>query len=202
MLFWLRITPFQNESMKKLLLAFGLLVVVGAGCVSLGKLGGQKVVDGKWLLAFDLPTPWVMVVPYQSPSNKAVVPSDAVERKDNEIFLQSTAKAILLGGISPDAAVPADSYVGLDGNLLIKVSQLDPRRVIPSEAEDMGDGFSKVKLCDDGGDCQIGGRHNYDYYLKTEATNYKFSVYGDDINQAEQIITSAQVVTTLDAAAE
>ncbi|HRH32118.1 MAG TPA: hypothetical protein PLK06_02210 [bacterium] len=181
--------------MKKLVLVLGLLVAVGAGCVSLGKLGGQKVVEGKWLLAFDLPSSWMMTVPYQSPSTKAVVPSDEVERNDNEIYLQSTTKAIVLGGVAPDASVSADSYTNLSGNLLIKVSQLDPRRVIPSEAEDMGDGFSKVKLCEDGGECEIGGRYNYDYYLKTDTTNYKFVVYGDDINQAEQIITSAEVVT-------
>lgn len=181
--------------MKKLLLALGLLIVVGAGCVSLGKLGGQKVVEGKWLLAFDLPSSWMMAVPYQSPSNKAVTPSDAVQHNDNEVYLQSTTKAILLGGIAPDTSVSADSYTDLSGNLLIKVSQLDPRRVIPSEAEDMGHGFFKVKLCEDGEDCQIGGRYNYDYYLKTDTTNYKFIVYGDDINQAEQIITSAEVVT-------
>ncbi|MEK7183029.1 MAG: hypothetical protein AAB776_00155 [Patescibacteria group bacterium] len=188
--------------MKKVILALGLLLAVGGGCVSLGKLGGDKVVEGDWSLAFDLPSGWFMTAPYQSPNTEAVVPTQSVEKLDNEIYLQTTDKAILTGGVGAEASVPADSYVTLEGNSQIRVSRLDPRRVVPSEAEDMGNGFSKVKLCDDGGECEIYGHHNYDYYLETEDAIYKFIVYGQDINQIEDIIKSAEVVTATDESAE
>jgi hypothetical protein len=69
--------------MKKLLLALGMLLVVGGGCLSLGK--GKEVV-GDWHLAFDLPTGWVMVTPYQEPDSETVVPSQSVDRELNEVF--------------------------------------------------------------------------------------------------------------------
>lgn len=184
--------------MKKLLLALGLLLAVGAGCVSLGKVGGTKTVEGDWYLAFDLPSGWVMTVPYQTPNTEPVTPSQTVDRGDNEVYLQSTGKALLIGGVAPEASVPADSYVTLDNNMQIRVSRLDPHRAIPSEAEDLGHDFSRVKLCEEGEDCQIGGRSNYDYYFHTDSANYKFIVYGDDVNQAENVIMSAQEVTVTD----
>lgn len=188
--------------MKKVLLALSLLLVVGGGCVSLGKITGQKQVEGKWSLAFDLPADWIMAVPYQSPNTEAVTLSQEVDREDNEIYLQSTNTVIVLGGIKPNDDVPAESYTTLDGQTLIKVSRLDPRRVVPSEAEDLGHDFFKVKLCETGEDCQLGGRLNYDYYLKTTDTNYKFVVYGTDLKQAENIILSAQVTAVPNAVTE
>lgn len=181
--------------MKKLFFALSLLLVVGGGCLSLGRLGGPKIVEGDWYLAFDLPSGWVMTVPYQEPNTAKVVPSQSVDRSENEIFLQTTVIAIVNGGIKPGADVPIESYVPLTGQTQIKVSRLDPHRVVPEEAEDIGDGFFKVKLCEDGGDCQIYGRYNYDLYLKTDTANYKFIIYGDDVSTAENIIKSAEVVT-------
>ncbi len=181
--------------MKKLFALLGVLLLVGGGCLSLGKLGNDKVVAGDWHLAFDLPSGWVMVVPYQTPNTEPVVPSQAVDRDNNEVYLQTTDKAIVIGGIAPEAEVPAETYVTLSGQTQIRVSQLDPRRVVPSEAEDLGDGFFKLKMCEAGEDCQLGGRSNYDYYFKTDSANYKFIVYGDDTKLAEDIISSAEVVT-------
>jgi hypothetical protein len=182
--------------MKKVILALGLLLAVGGGCVSVGKLGADKTVEGDWYLAFDLPSGWVMTAPYQAPNTEAVAVSQDVDRDSNEIYLQTTDKAIVGGGIAPDAEVPTDSYVSLlPDNTQIRVSRLDPGRHIPDGAEDLGNSFYKVELCEDGEDCQIGGRHNYDYYLETEDAKYKFIVYGVDTDKAEDIITSAEVVT-------
>ena len=181
--------------MKKLLLAMTMLLAVGAGCMA-SQGGKNAVVDGKWSLAFDLPEGWVMVVPYQAPTSDVVVPSENVERLDNEVYLQSTAKAILSGGIGAEPEVPTDSYETLVGNSLMRVSRLDPRRLIPSEAEDLGDGFYKLKLCEDGEDCQIYSHYNYEYYLKTDAANYKFILVGDDVEQMIDVVMSAKVVNT------
>lgn len=166
--------------MKKLLLTLGLLIAVGGGCVgALGdKFGGDKTVEGDWHLAFDLPDGWVMAVPYDEPDSEAIVPDQAIARDLNEVYLQSTDKAVIADGSTPDAAVSTDTYV-TSGYTQIRVTQMDTRRVIPSEAEDLGDGFLKL----DG-----------DFYLKTESANYKFDIRGDDTDQAEDIILSAEVV--------
>lgn len=182
--------------MKKLLFVMGILLFVGGGCVSAKTLGGvQRTVEGDWYLAFDLPNGWVMTDVYDAPRDEAVTPNQTVTREQEEIYLQTTTKAILLGGIGAEDTVAADTYVALQDQTLIKVSRLDSHRVVPSEAEDLGDGFFRVKECEDGEDCQIYGRYNYDYYLKTDGANYEFEIYGSDTKQAENIILSAEVVT-------
>lgn len=185
----------NDENMKKVILALGLLLAVGAGCVSVGKLGGNKTVEGDWYLAFYLPSGWVMTSTYRQPTSEAVVPSREVDRDDQEVFLQTSDKAILIGGVGPEAGVPSESYTTLEGNSRIEVSRLDTHRRIPSEAEDLGNGFFKAKECETGGECQMYGRYNYDYYLQTDDANYEFVVYGQDIDKIEDIIKSAEVVT-------
>ena len=184
--------------MKKLLFVASLLLVLGAGCaVGVPKIH-QPTVEGDWYLAFDLPNSWLAAKPYQEPDQKLVTPVTTISRTDNEIVLQNTDKAIVRSDRTPDAAVPADSYVRLGTDYAqIVVTRLDTRRVIPSEAEDLNNGFSKLKSCDPGGECQKNGRYNYEYYLKTEVENYKFTLYGDvgQIEAMERIIKSAQVVT-------
>lgn len=188
--------------MKKVILGLGLLLAVGGGCAA-GGLGGDKKVEGDWFLAFDLPSGWVMTDPYQEPNTDDVTPSQDVNREDNEIFLQTTDKAIVTGGVKPDSSVPEDSYVVRgDGYSQIRASRLDPARLIPSEAEDLGDGFFRVKLCEAGEDCQIYGHHNYDYYLDAGDAKYKFILIGGDVEEMIDIVTSAKVVTETEEAAE
>ena len=149
--------------MKKLLLVAGLLLAVGGGCVSLGKLGGPKTVAGDWYLAFDLPASWIMVDEYESPEALVVKPDQTVDGKDHIVFLQTTNKAIVSDGKTPDALVPADTYV-TSGYTQIRVTRLDSHRVIPSDAIDMGDGFSKSQDDDN------------TFYLKTETDKYEFDI--------------------------
>lgn len=173
-----------------------LLLIMGAGCLS-----GQREVTGDWYLAFDLPSDWVMVDDYNNPGSKAVELDYDVDRIDSEVVLQNIDKPIVFSnGVTPEESVPADSYVMTNGTR-ITVTHLDPRRVVPSEAEDLGDGFSQVKLCDEGGECQRDGAHNYEYYFVQDANKFKFQVSTHAENkqtaiaEAESIIRSAKLVT-------
>ncbi len=185
--------------MKKIFLALGLLLVVGGGCVSVGKLGGEKTVEGDWHVAFDLPSDWVMVVPYGRPDTEVVVPSQAIDRSLSEVYIQTTEKAVVIGGIAPEDEVSTDSYVLLgQDHSLIHVRRLDSSRLLPEGAEDLGNRFFKIKQCEEGEDCQIDGRHDYDYYLETDEAKYMFTSFGERIDDMEKIILSATVVTETD----
>ena len=189
--------------MKKLVVLFAVLLALGAGCVQLGKLvPGQKEVAGDWYLAFTLPAGWVMVDDYNDPVRNEVALDFDIAQSDSEIVLQNVDKPIVFSsGAAPDESVSADSYVINEGTR-ITVTRLDPRRLVPSEAEDWGKGFFKLKLCEEGEDCQIGGAHNYEYYLVTENAKYKFEVNtraadrSMAIDEAEDVIRSAKEVTT------
>ncbi len=173
----------------------GLLLAISVAYVVI-KPGGEKIVTGDWYLTFDLPTDWVTLAPYQRPNTEATVTSAEISLALNEVYLQTTDKAIVIGGIVPEAAVSIDSYVLLmPDHSQIRVSRLDPSRIIPGEAEDLGNGFFKVKLCEDNADCQIYGRHNYDYYLETDEAKYLFVSFGQDTDEMEDIILSAKIVT-------
>ena len=174
--------------MKKTVLALSLLLAVGGGCVGLGK-GGHKVVEGDWYLAFDLPSGWIMADEYQTPKVLVVIPDQTVDKNDNIIFLQTSPKAIVSDGSTPAEAVPADTYI-TSGYTQIKVSRLDSHRVIPSESEDLGQGFFR-----DSEDANV-------LYLKTETEKYEFEILGDNKTQAEDIVQSAEVVTAVEAAQE
>ena len=144
--------------MKKLFALVAGLVLVGAGC-----LGGSKPITGDWVLAFDLPSDWVMVTPYQEEAD-----FDAkINRNDAEVFLQAN-----------DATEPA-----------MKVSQLDPRRVIPSEAEMLKDGTFRVEVCS-----ECAGAQKYEYYLQLGSDKYKFIIVDENLTTAEveRIIYSSQ----------
>ncbi len=182
--------------MQKLFLSLGAVMLLGAGCLN---LGGDKVVSGDWYLAFDLPEGWIMADDYTAPSDERVDLDREISGEDNEIVLQNTDKPIIFGGIQPDEAVPADSYVAGSGTR-IDVTRLDARRLIPDEAEDLGDGFFKLKLCEDNEDCTLGGKDNYEYYFDAGTDKYRFEAYSSDNNQfdeVEDIIRSAQVVTDM-----
>ncbi len=181
--------------MKKIALFLLAFVFVGAGCAS---SLGNKTVQGEWTLAFDLPEGWVMVQPYQ-PSDTPINLGGDIEPTDSEVVLQSTSAHILTGGVGIE-----EDRVSLFGDYLtvedawtqISVTKLDTRRVIPSEAEDLGDGFFKETVCEEGGECTQYAQSRFVYYLKTDAANYKFMVLqsNQDITVAEEVIFSAEVV--------
>lgn len=168
--------------MKKLLALFSLLLL-GAGCLPIA----NKQVEGRWHLAFDLPKDWVMVKPYEADS-RAPVNYD-VRKEDTSVYLQNTDQKICRTTECPEDTVTIGS-----GHVFIEATMLDPRRVLPEEAEDIGNGFLKIKLCEDGGPCQANGAGNYQYFYKGEQGNYKFTYYGA-ASEAERVITSAEEVT-------
>lgn len=184
--------------MKKGLLSLGLLIMVGGGCLSLPSVG-QKTVVGDWHLSFDLPAGWRMVETYSDPTTNPITLSYGVDRADNQIIIQNVDKPLVLStGAAPQTSTPSDTYVVGDGTRIL-VTYLDSRRVIPSEAEDLGDGFFRVMLCAEGGDCQADGRYNYDLYLVTATAKYKFEIQSQALNKpykiAEDIVLSAKVTT-------
>jgi hypothetical protein len=165
--------------MKKVFSIALALVLVGAGCTS---LGGNKVVTGDWTLAFDLPNDWVMVQPYQ-PSDTPINLEGDINPRDSEVILQSTANHILPAG----SGEIEEDRLGLFGEVVtsdylqISVLKLDPRRIIPSESEDLGDGFFK--------DGEV-------YYFDTGEEKYKFTIKADGLDEsaAVDVIMTAQVV--------
>ncbi len=172
--------------MKKFFLAFALLLSIGAGCLPVA----NRVVEGKWQLAFNLPNGYVMVKVYNSDSKQ---PLDYdIKRDDSSVMIQSTDKKLCY---SSGRACEDVTAVTPDGDdMQITVTKLDARRILPEEREDMGNGFSKVKFCEDNEDCRLGGAGNYEYFLETEGGNYKFE-YRGDTSTAEKIIKSAKPVT-------
>ena len=186
--------------MKMLLAGMtAVLMLMGAGCTdNLPLVGGEDTVEGKWRIAFELPEGWAMLKDYDLPRNEAVTPSEEVTRDLTDVYIQNTTKAVVTGGIQPEAEVPADTYV-TDGFVQIHAFRLDERRVIPSESEDLGDGWYRLKLCEAGEDCTIYGQYHYDYYLvSSSGAKYKFNIVtrGVDPQQAIDVIMTAQEVTT------
>ncbi|MBU1126145.1 MAG: hypothetical protein ABH826_02470 [Patescibacteria group bacterium] len=181
--------------MKKILLFAVSLALVGAGCLG----GGNKTVEGDWVLAFDLPKEWVMVAPYSLDS--PIDLEKQIERTDSEVWLQSTPKLIYQSsGFKPNDETIAEAGLDWDEDVVtqeysqIVVTYLDSRRLIPEGAEDLGNGFYKFKLCEDDEDCRIGGAYNYEYYLVTQDAKFKFQVSGE-VNKVEDIIFSAEETT-------
>lgn len=186
---------------KKLIVAAFSLALLGAGCQA--KINQPEKVTGPWWLAFDLPEGWVMVTPYTL--EDPIDLSSTVTRTDSEIWLQSTSKMVYLtSGYKPNddeltaLGINWDEDVTTQDYILIKITHLDSRRLIPEGAEDLGNGFSRVKLCEDNEDCRIGGQYNYDYYFTSAGgEKFKFNINLRDkaASEAEHVIMSAKVVT-------
>ena len=171
--------------MKKLLTAFFALVLVGAGCIPVA----NKPVDGKWQLAFDLPSGWVMAVPYEVSGEGNVKPlSDAVRRDDSEIYLQSADKPICFSSGGPCAA----GTVTNDQQILVTV--LDSHRKLDvTELTDLKNGFYlKAGPTTPADGPELLARDLY--YFKTENATYQFQ-YTGDAAAAKKIILSAKLVT-------
>ncbi len=172
--------------------AVGMLVLMGGGCAASGivsSITGNGNVEGKWRLAFELPAGWVMVGEYDAPKTDPVIPSQDVTRDAATIMLQSTEKAIVESGV-PENTVSTETYV-TSNYTFIRVDVLDARRVIPRDAENLGNGFFFAEE---------------KYYFVTEAgEKYQFviSQNGGDDAVARAIILSAKPVTVFtDAPAE
>lgn len=174
----------------KLFIPVFALVLLGAGC-----FGGDKVeeVRGDWLLSFDLPNEWVMVSPYDQ--DEGVKLNKDINREFSEVILQNTDKTIWRGDLPEDISeLPefvSDSYI------YISVTQLDPRRVIPSEAVDMGDHFYRFDPCSVAEDCGGASAPVYTYYLEHADRKYQFNVFIKDADSedAQKLIFSAQRVS-------
>lgn len=179
--------------MKKAFAVFVVgLAVVGFGCAEAPKAAPQtsdngtsliaeEKVEGVWHLAFDLPTGWVMVPQYTEDDDKK--PTEGIiDNQMTDVVLQSTDKIIALTGSSE---LEEGTYV-TDGYIYIRAFRIDKSSIIPAEAEDIGNGFSKLEK-----------GVNLTYYMRGEYANYKFVVYWDEqeISVAEGVITSAKEVT-------
>jgi hypothetical protein len=181
--------------MKKLFSALALsgVVLVGGGCAAsniVSSIVNGDAVEGKWRLAFDLPENWVMVREYDKPREEAVTPRQNVTRDLPTILLQSTDKSIVQGGTPDVEKVPAETYVTADYSI-IRVDRLDERRVIPKDAEDLGNGFSTSE-----------GKY---YFVSSSGEKYQFVITSDDEDLTDEIavILSATTVTVFtDAPAE
>lgn len=171
--------------MKKLLVSLIGLVLVGAGCLPVA----NKPVDGKWQLAFDLPSGWVMVVPYEVSGTGTAKPvSDGIRRDDSEIYLQSTDRPICYSSGGPCAEGSAS-----EGDQ-VRVSVLDShRRLDVTELKDLGRGFYlKAGPTTPADGPELLARDTY--YLKTDKATYQFSYMGN-AEMVKKIILSAKEVT-------
>ncbi len=138
-------------------------------------------VEGVWHLAFDLPKGWVMVQQYGEDDDKK--PTDGkIDNQMTDVVLQSTDKIVALTGSSE----LAEGTFVTDDYTYIRAFRMDKSSIIPAEAVDVGNGFSKLEK-----------GVNLTYYMKGEFANYKFVVYWDEQEQsvAEGVITSAKEVT-------
>jgi hypothetical protein len=166
-------------------LAISVFVLAGAGCAAsnfVSSIVGGGNVEGPWRLAFDLPEGWVMVKEYDEPRENVVTPDQNVTHDLPTVLLQSTSKAIVQGGTPDVATVPAETYVTKE-YAVIRVDRLDERRIIPKDAEDLGNGFSYAE-----------GKY---YFVSSSGEKYQFVITSDDndLTDEKAVILSAQTVT-------
>lgn len=157
--------------MKKLLaLSFAMAFVLLGAGC---KPSEPTVVEGPWTLAFTLPEGWEMVRPYNAEKPN---PPAEIKKDDSEVWLE----------VSKDDR--------------ISVIHLDPRRVLPREAEDLGNGFIKYDPCvyDEDKESCMKGEPDAEYYLQTSEGKYHFKVMVQErsLAEAEKIVLSAKRVVT------
>lgn len=160
--------------MKKIVLGLCSLVLIGAGCAP----GSTQVADSDWWLALDLPEDWVMVAHY---GDKVPDPTSvAITSAMSDVVVQSTALPIELEGEQLDETIEA--FVSEDYTY-IRIFRYDDRKVIPSEATDLGDGF----YYDDSGEGES-------YWYEGEYGKYRFhlTIDSQDRETASDVILSAQ----------
>ncbi len=180
---------------KQMLLVgfFGTVLLIGVGCFASQINQNVSQIEGEWQLTFALPSDWVMVKEYSEPEKKVVTPSQEVTKELPSVVLQSTNKAIVRIS-TPDVVVPVDSYINSDFSKII-VYLLDPRRKIPSDAKNLGNGFFQDTVvsnnCTGDSICQA----TY-YYVASTGEKYLFSLYTNKqrIDTAQSVVLSAKVV--------
>ncbi len=180
--------------MKKAIFGLFALVLLGAGCMP------AATVEGDWFLAFDLPDGWVMVREYNM-GGEAVPVDEGVSREISDIVLQSTSSHIYTSSVELDEeALAMTGEIVADHFTYIRVLKLDDRRVIPSESENMGDGFYKEDMCEGVESCELERADRYRYYFETDTSKYQFLVTqaGQEIEEAEGVILSATEVTVIE----
>lgn len=179
--------------MKRIfVLLFGLLLI-GAGC-SAGDI------EGDWYLSFDLPDEWVMIQAYR----EADSPEGTIVSRDlTEVFLQSEDTHMIFGGAVPEADAIAGKSVQTEDMTRVSVLRLDERRLIPSEADDLGDGWYQLAPCigiGEGDLCEDDGE-SMTYYFESDAGNkymLRVSSRDQDLAEAEEVIFTAQEVTVIE----
>jgi len=182
---------------KPIIYALCALLLVGFGCSS-SPADDETTSDtsSDWWLGFDLPEGWVMVRHYSW--DQLISEQEPIDTSLTDVVLQSTDKNIIQSsGWWPDDEQfeelgGEDQFTGEDYTH-IRVVRFASNSVIPSEAEDLGDGFYRVEMCEEGEDCTIGGSSRYEYYLELEDNKYKFyiSQRDQDLSVAEEVIFSA-----------
>ncbi|MFA6130803.1 MAG: hypothetical protein WC730_00875 [Patescibacteria group bacterium] len=181
--------------MKKLLIPLVGLLFLGAGCLGFGS-GGQAIV-GDWWLNFSLPQGWVVTRDYRASDATAKLNTE-IDSSLSDLVIQSTDKLILTSGQAADLSGgnTADQYIN-ENYTAIRVFHLDARSIVPSEAEDIGDGFKKLDLCATSETCTYDGSSRYVYYFETGVEKFKFTILqnGQTIDVAESTIKTAQLVT-------
>lgn len=180
--------------MKKALFVAVLgLVVTGFGCGTEPEasvptaadgtmLQPTETVEGTWFLTFDLPNGWVMVPQYDE--NDDIAPASttfqAVTNQMTDVVIQSTDAVIDRDGEDAKEGAVTENF------LYAHVFRMDKRTGIPSDAEDMGEGFFRLMK-----------GATATYYHKGNLANYKFVVYWNnrELSEIEEVITSAKEVT-------
>jgi hypothetical protein len=208
--------------MKKLLfLTCAGLLLIGAGCTSVTQpVASNNVpvtppavepaqpsqpvvppsqpvaVQNSWWLTFTLPSGWVQTTELGGQDKPEYAPLS----KDGAVVIVNTTKyfypssGVALNWMSvPQYAQNVDSGVATG----IIISKLSADEQLSTSVQPLANNVFKEKMCDAGGDCQIGGSWTHDYYLKTPDGLFRASVVGPDEGKqmtsvVEGILTSAK----------
>lgn len=122
------------------------------------------------------------MVPQYAEDFEKPITSRPINSQLTDVVVQSTNKVIALTGHSdlPEGTFITDDYT------YIRAFRMDKASIVPAEAEDIGNGFSRL----------VQGV-NATFYMKGQYANYKFVVYRDnaDLSVAENVVKSAKEVT-------
>jgi len=167
--------------MKRIILGFFALVLVGAGCAS-GGVTTQTPTDVNWWLSFELPEGWVAVDHYgggalERPS------ADGIGARTTDIVVQSTELPILLEGDGEPSGNWTE-YIEQDYTY-IRAFRYSSMRPLPDDAQDLGNGFYSAEWYGQTA-----------YWYPAEFGNYLFTVElngeGQTVERAEEVIFSVQ----------
>ncbi len=108
------------------------------------------------------------------------------EGERGAILIENTEKTALWGGVQPDDF--SEEKYATEKMATIRVTELSQDALIPPAENfgvtDLGDGFSKVKTCDDVTypECNIYGTSSYTYFWeRANGEKYQFNVNSRDV---------------------